>query len=206
MNQEVQARVTAAINALKQGQPIILLDDFDRENEGDLVLAAESITTPLMALFIRYCSGIVCLCLTAEKLQALNLPQMVSHNESRYQTAFTVPIEAREGVTTGVSAADRVHTVRTAIAANAKATDIVSPGHMFPLRAVPGGVLERRGHTEGSVDLAILAGFSPAAIICELMNDDGSMMRGEALQNFAAQHHYPMVSIDDLVQYRLKFS
>ncbi len=203
MSQQKYQRVEAALDALKQHRPIILLDDIDRENEGDLILPAECVTVPLMAMFIRYCSGIVCLCLTDAKLKALNLPQMVENNESRYGTAFTVSIEARNGVTTGVSAADRIQTIRTAIAPYAKPMDIVSPGHMFPLRAAPGGVLQRRGHTEGAVDLAILAGFSPAAVLCELMSDDGSMMRGEGLLNFAKTYNFPIVSIEDLVQYRL---
>lgn len=206
MDSAALQRVSRAIEALKQHRPIIVLDDLDRENEGDLILPAECVTAPLMALFIRYCSGIVCLCLTDEKLKALELPPMVQTNESRYGTAFTVSIEAREGVSTGVSAADRVTTIRAAIAPNAKPTDIVSPGHMFPLRANPGGVLARRGHTEGAIDFAVLAGFAPAAILCELMNDDGTMMRGDALAQFAQAHDFPLVSIDDLVQYRLKSS
>lgn len=203
MSELLQAgtRVIDAVKALQAGIPVILTDDADRENEGDLILAAESVTVPLMALFIRECSGIVCLCLTEEKLDALHLPPMVPDNQSRYQTAFTLSIEAREGVTTGVSAADRVHTIRTAIAANAKPKDLVSPGHVFPLRAQKGGVLSRRGHTEGSVDLAKLAGFSPAAILCELMNADGTMMRGEDLIAFSEQHGFPMLTIADLVLY-----
>lgn len=195
-----KTRVQNALTALKAGRAIILMDDIDRENEADLIIAAEKITTPLMALFIRECSGIVCLCLDEEKLQTLNLPQMVEHNHSHYQTPFTVSIEAKEGVSTGVSAADRVTTIRAAINPQAKPDDLVSPGHMFPLRASKGGVLKRRGHTEGSVDLCLMAGFSAAAVLCELMNPDGTMMRGDALEQFSKTHNFPIVSIEDIVQ------
>ena len=196
--------IEEALLHLKQGKPIILTDDTEREDEADLIMPAETVTIPWMAFFIRHCSGIVCLCLSDEKLDALRLPQMVTHNESRFKTAFTVSIEAREGVTTGVSAADRLTTLKAAIAPNAKPTDLVSPGHVFPLRAQKGGVLTRRGHTEGSIDLAVLAEFSPAAILCELMNDDGTMMRGKSLVHFSQHHELPIVSIEDLVQYQLK--
>ncbi len=155
-----------------------------------------------MALLIRECSGIVCLCLPDEKIRALELPPMAVNNESRHGTAFTVSIEAREGVTTGVSAADRVTTIRAAIADKAKPADIVSPGHVFPLRAMPGGVLARRGHTEGTVDLAILAGLKPAGVLCELMNADGTMTRGADVERFAAQHNLPMLTIAELVEFR----
>jgi len=144
----------------------------------------------------------VCLCLTGEKANALDLPPMVARNENRNRTAFTVSIEARAGVGTGVSAADRVTTIRTAIAPDAKPADIVRPGHVFPLRAARGGVLARRGHTEGAVDLAALAGFSPASVLCELMNADGTMMRGAQVDRFAAQHHLPMLTIAELVEFR----
>lgn len=198
---QAQRRVKVAIQALQAGKPIILKDDEDRENEADLVIAAEKMTVSWMAKFIRYCSGIVCLCLPEEKLNSLNLPQMLATNENPRQTAFTVSIEARAGVTTGVSAADRLTTIQAAIALNAKSTDLVRPGHVFPLRAATGGVLARRGHTEGSVELAKLAGFSPAAVLCELMNDDGTMMRGQAVEDFAMQHALPIVTVEDLVQY-----
>jgi len=178
------------------------MDDFDRENEADLIVAADRITVPVMAQLIRDCSGIVCLCLTDETLERLRLPPMVAHNESRHRTAFTVSIEAREGVSTGVSAADRVTTISTAIAPGAVNTDIVSPGHVFPLRAQTGGVLSRRGHTEGSVDLAIMAGLAPAAVLCELMNADGTMMRGAALDRYAAEHGLVALTIAELVNYR----
>ncbi len=201
---QAKARVESAIKALQMGKPVILQDAEDRENEADLIIAAEQITVPLMALFIRQCSGIVCLCLSEAKLKSLQLPQMVMVNESRYKTAFTVSIEARDGVTTGVSAQDRVTTIRAAIAPHAKPTDIVRPGHVFPLRADPGGVLTRPGHTEGSIDLATLAGFSGAAILCELMNEDGTMMRGQTVKDFSKTYALPIVTIEDLVEFRQK--
>lgn len=195
-------RLRIALDAIRHGRAVILLDDDDRENEGDLIVAADRITVPMMATLIRECSGIVCLCMGDDALQQLALPPMVANNGSRYGTAFTVSIEAREGVTTGVSAADRVTTIRTAIAADATAADLVSPGHVFPLRAAPGGVLERRGHTEGAVELARLAGLQPAAVLCELMNEDGSMMRGDELVAFSRRHGYPLLTIAELVDYR----
>ena len=195
-------RLRIALDAIRHGRAVVLLDDDDRENEGDLIVAAERITVPMMATMIRECSGIVCLCMGDAELQRLALPPMVANNGSRYGTAFTVSIEAREGVTTGVSAADRVTTIRAAIAADAQPRDLVSPGHVFPLRAAPGGVLERRGHTEGAVELARLAGLQPAAVLCELMNEDGSMMRGDELVAFSRTHGYPMLTIAELVAYR----
>ena len=195
-------RLRIALDAIRHGRAVVLLDDDDRENEGDLIVAADRITVPMMATLIRECSGIVCLCMGDDALQQLALPPMVANNGSRYGTAFTVSIEAREGVTTGVSTADRVTTIRTAIAADATAADLVSPGHVFPLRAAPGGVLERRGHTEGAVELARLAGLQPAAVLCELMNEDGSMMRGDELVAFSRRHGYPMLTIAELVDYR----
>ena len=201
-NLPMPPRLRIALDAIRNGRAVILLDDDYRENEGDLIVAADRITVPMMATLIRECSGIVCLCMGDDALQRLDLPPMVANNGSRYGTAFTVSIEAREGVTTGVSAADRVTTIRTAIAADATAADLVSPGHVFPLRAVPGGVLERRGHTEGAVELARLAGLQPAAVLCELMNEDGSMMRGDELVAFSRRHGYPMLTIAELVDYR----
>ena len=195
-------RLRIALDAIRHGRAVILLDDDDRENEGDLIVAAERLTVPMMATMIRECSGIVCLCLPDGQLQKLALPPMVARNESRYGTAFTVSIEAREGVTTGVSAADRVATIRAAISGDASPDDLVSPGHVFPLRAAPGGVLARRGHTEGAVELARLAGLQPAAVLCELMNEDGSMMRGDALVAFSRAHGFPMLTIAELVAYR----
>ena len=195
-------RLRIALDAIRHGRAVVLLDDDDREDEGDLIVAADRITVPMMATLIRECSGIVCLCMGDDALQRLALPPMVTNNGSRYGTAFTVSIEAREGVTTGVSAADRVTTIRAAIRPDASAADLVSPGHVFPLRAAPGGVLERRGHTEGAVELARLAGLQPAAVLCELMNEDGSMMRGDELIAFSRKHGYPMLTIAELVDYR----
>ncbi|SIO63394.1 3,4-dihydroxy-2-butanone-4-phosphate synthase [Paraburkholderia phenazinium] len=201
-SEPVPPRIAAALQAMRDGRAVVLQDDHDRENEADLIVSAERLTNETMALLIRECSGIVCLCLPDDKVRALHLPPMATRNESRHGTAFTVSIEAREGVTTGVSAADRVTTIRAAIAENAKPTDIVSPGHVFPLRASPGGVLARRGHTEGTVDLAILAGLRPAGVLCELMNADGTMTRGADVERFAAQHNLPMLTIAELVEFR----
>ena len=200
----LEHRISRAIAAMQAGIPVVLLDDFDRENEADLIVAAEKLTVETMALLIRECSGIVCLCLTDDAVRTLDLPPMVASNESPYGTPFTVSIEAREGVTTGVSAADRVATIRAAIAPGAKATDLRRPGHVFPLRASPDGVLGRRGHTEGSVDLAIMAGLAPAAVLCELMNPNGTMMRGAAIEQFAALHGMPILAIADLVAWRTR--
>jgi len=155
-----------------------------------------------MALMIRECSGIVCLCLSDDKVRALDLPPMAAENGSRYGTPFTVSIEARRGVSTGVSAADRVTTIQTAIARNAQPDDLVRPGHVYPLRATPGGVLARAGHTEGSVDLARMAGLQPAAVLCELMNADGTMMRGEAIERFAEERGMPILTIAEMIQWR----
>jgi 3,4-dihydroxy 2-butanone 4-phosphate synthase len=189
---------------MRGGRPLLLFDDDDRENEADLIVAAECLTERTMALLIREGSGIVCLCLPDAALQRLQLPPMVACNRSRHGTAFTVSIEARDGVTTGVSAADRVTTIRAAIADAAQPADLVSPGHVFPLRAMPGGVLERRGHTEGAVDLARLAGLKPAAVLCELMNPDGTMARGAEVERFALQHGLPTLTIAELVAWRLE--
>ncbi|MBX9901929.1 MAG: 3,4-dihydroxy-2-butanone-4-phosphate synthase [Burkholderiaceae bacterium] len=202
LDEVLKSRIHAALRAMRAGVPVVLLDDFDRENEADLIVAAEHVTVETMALLIRECSGIVCLCLNAETVRALALPPMVTQNESRYGTPFTVSIEAREGISTGVSAADRVTTVRAAIAPNAKPEDLVKPGHVFPLCATTGGVLARRGHTEGAIDLAELAGLRPAAVLCELMNPDGTMMRGAEIDTFAATHGMPILSIADLIAWR----
>lgn len=194
-------RLTRAVLDLQAGRPILLSDDFDRENEADLIVAAEKIDVAGMARLIRDCSGIVCLCLDDQRIQQLALPAMVSDNQSRYGTAFTVSIEARQGVSTGVSAADRVTTIRAAIARDARPEDLARPGHVFPLRAQPGGILQRRGHTEGSVDLMRLAGLQPAAVLCELMNPDGSMARGQQVYDYAATHDIVMLSIAELADH-----
>ena len=194
--------IEEVLEDLKAGKPVIIVDDESRENEGDLIFPAETITTEQMAKLIRYGSGIVCLCITDELCKQLDLPPMVQDNTSVNKTAFTVTIEAAKGVSTGVSAADRVTTIKAAIADGAKPQDLHRPGHVFPLRAVEGGVLSRRGHTEASVDLAILAGYKPAAIICEITNDDGSMARAPEIIKFAQQFNFPIVTIEDLVSYR----
>lgn len=194
-------RVARALQALRAGRGVLVTDNENRENEGDLIFAAESLTTSQMAMLIRECSGIVCLCLPDEKVRALDLPPMVGHNSSRYQTAFTVSIEAAEGVTTGVSAADRVRTVQAAIADDARPGDLNRPGHIFPLRARPGGVLEREGHTEATVDLMRLAGLKPFGVLCELTNEDGTMARMPQIREFGRRHDLPVVTIDDLKEY-----
>ncbi|MCC2962790.1 3,4-dihydroxy-2-butanone-4-phosphate synthase [Massilia sp. IC2-278] len=201
---DLEGRIAAALAATRAGIPVILLDDFDRENEADLIIAAEKLTVETMALMIRECSGIVCLCLSADRVRELELPPMAIENGSRYGTPFTVSIEARHGVTTGVSAADRVTTIRAAIAADAKPDDLVRPGHVFPLRATPGGVLSRAGHTEGSVDLSIMAGLQPSAVLCELMNPDGTMMRGEAIERFAEERGFSILTIAEMIEWRKK--
>ena len=198
----IEGRIQAAIEAMQSALPVIVLDDDDRENEADLIAAASNLTHDVMARMIRDCSGIVCLCLDAATVDRLELPMMATRNESRFGTPFTVSIEARNGVTTGVSAADRLTTVRAAIASHAKASDIVSPGHMFPLRASPGGVLTRRGHTEGSVDLAELAGLGSAAVLCELMTRDGEMLRGRQAKAYGRRNGFPVLTIEDIVAYR----
>ncbi|WNP31099.1 3,4-dihydroxy-2-butanone-4-phosphate synthase [Morganella morganii] len=195
-------RAERAIAAIRQGRGVMVLDDENRENEGDMVFAAETMTVEQMALTIRHGSGIVCLCLTDERRQQLELPMMVENNSSQFKTGFTVTIEAAHGVTTGVSAADRITTIRAAVADGAVPADLNRPGHVFPLRAQNGGVLTRRGHTEASVDLATLAGLKPYGVLCELTNDDGSMARAPEVIVFAKQHDMPVVTIDDLVQYR----
>jgi 3,4-dihydroxy 2-butanone 4-phosphate synthase len=195
-------RVENALIALREGRGAMVLDDEDRENEGDMIFAAENMTVEQMALTIRHGSGIVCLCLTDERRKQLDLPMMVENNTSAYGTGFTVTIEAAHGVTTGVSAADRLTTVRAAISDNAKPSDLNRPGHVFPLRAQPGGVLTRGGHTEATIDLVSLAGFKPAGVLCELTNDDGTMARAPECIKFAKEHNMALVTIEDLVAYR----
>lgn len=197
-------RFIRAVKDLRRGHPVILVDDFDRENEADLIVAAERLSIAAMAMLIRECSGIVCLCLTEEICNRLELPPMVSNNENRFKTPFTVSIEARKGVTTGVSAADRVTTIRAAIANNAVASDLSRPGHVFPLRAAAGGVLERQGHTEGSVELARSAGLKPAAVLSELTNPNGTMAKGSDIDTFAARHNMVVLSIEELVDHKIK--
>ncbi|MBK5720938.1 3,4-dihydroxy-2-butanone-4-phosphate synthase [Dysgonomonas sp. Marseille-P4677] len=200
---DYKERVENAVSKLQSGKGIILVDDENRENEGDIIFPAETITVQDMALMIRECSGIVCLCLTPDKSQRLELHPMVSHNTSKNQTAFTISIEAKEGVTTGVSAADRVHTIKTAISKNAKPIDLAHPGHVFPLIAREKGVIERRGHTEGSIDLVKLAGLGDTSILCELTNQDGTMARMPEIIDFAEKHNMSVVSVDDIYKYRI---
>ncbi len=195
-------RVRAALASLRRGEGVLVVDDEDRENEGDLIYAASSLTEAQMALLIRECSGIVCLCLPGEKIRELDLPPMVAKNTSPYQTAFTVSIEASEGVTTGVSAADRVRTIKAAVAEGARPEDLRRPGHVFPLCARPGGVLERRGHTEATVDLMRLAGLPPYGVLCELTNPDGTMARLPEILRFGAEHGLPVVTVEDLAAWR----
>lgn len=194
-------RVEVALKALQQGNGVLVTDDENRENEGDLIFSAEFITEKQMAMLIRKCSGIVCLCLTDDKISSLGLPMMVKHNSSHYQTAFTVSIEAAHGVTTGVSALDRVKTIKTAIADNAKPEDLHSPGHVFPLKAMPGGVMERGGHTEATVDLMRLAGLKPSGVLCELTNSDGTMARLPQVVKFAEKNNIPVLTIEDIIVY-----
>ncbi|MBK5276645.1 MAG: bifunctional 3,4-dihydroxy-2-butanone-4-phosphate synthase/GTP cyclohydrolase II [Desulfuromonadales bacterium] len=198
------ASIEAAIEDIRQGKMVILVDDEDRENEGDLTLAAEAATPENINFMARYGRGLICLTLTPEKCDKLGLRPMVRDNTSPFETAFTISIEAKRGVTTGISAADRAHTIVTAVADGASSADLVSPGHIFPLRARSGGVLVRTGQTEGSVDLARLAGLKPAGVICEIMNDDGTMARMPELKKFAKEHGIKICTIADLVAYRLK--
>ena len=197
-----EERVELALQAMREGNGVLVVDDENRENEGDIIFAAEKMTEAQMAMMIRYCSGIVCLCMPEEKMKQLELPQMVSNNTSSYGTAFTITIEAAKGVTTGVSAHDRLTTIKAAINPDAKPSDLSHPGHVFPLTAKTGGVLVRDGHTEASVDLARLAGLNPSGVLCELTNDDGTMARLPQVVAFGLQHNMTVVSILDIVAYR----
>lgn len=199
-----EQRIQQALEDIRNGKPVLVMDDFDRENEADLVVAAQTLNVATMARMIRDGSGIVCLCLTEQLADHLELPPMVQHNSSQFHTAFTVTIEAANGVTTGVSAKDRVTTIHTAIKDNAVAHDLNRPGHIFPLRARNGGVLTRRGHTEATIDLARLAGLKPAGVLCELTNPDGTMAAGTQVLAYAKTHQLTIISIEELVQYRLK--
>ncbi|MBT8454110.1 MAG: 3,4-dihydroxy-2-butanone-4-phosphate synthase [Deltaproteobacteria bacterium] len=196
-------RVVAALDDIRKGKMVILVDDEDRENEGDVCMAAEMASPEAVNFMARHARGLICLSLTEDRIRQLDLPMMVDHNRSSRSTAFTISIEARKGVTTGISAGDRAQTILTAVAEDAGPTDLVSPGHVFPLKAVPGGVLQRTGHTEGSVDLSRLAGLKPASVICEIMKDDGSMARYPDLVAFAEEHALRLITIADLIQYRL---
>jgi len=198
------ANIESAIKGIKQGKMVILVDDEDGENEGDLMIAAEKVTPEAINFMAKYGRGLICLSLTPERVEELKLPMMVSDNRSRFQTAFTVSIEARRGVTTGISAADRATTVLTAIDDGTRPEDLISPGHIFPLRARGGGVLVRSGQTEGSVDLVRLAGLKPAAVICEIMNEDGTMARIPDLALFARRYNLKIITIADIIKYRMR--
>lgn len=191
------------LDDMRQGKMVILMDDEDRENEGDLIIASECVRTEDINFMARFARGLICMPMTRERCERLGLPLMVQRNGSGFGTKFTVSIEAAEGVTTGISAADRARTVQAAAAKNAVAADIVSPGHIFPLMAQPGGVLARAGHTEAACDLARMAGFEPSGVICEIMNDDGTMARRPELEEFAKQHGIKIGTIADLIHYRL---
>jgi len=199
----VPCSIEAAIRDIRNGKMVILVDDEDRENEGDLTMAAEFATPEAVNFMARFGRGLICLTLTGESCDKLGLPMMVSHNTSSFGTGFTVSIEASTGVTTGISAADRARTIQVAIAEDSTPSDLSRPGHIFPLRAKDGGVLVRTGQTEGSVDLARLAGLKPAGVICEIMNDDGSMARLPQLKRFALEHGIKICTVADLVAYRL---
>jgi 3,4-dihydroxy 2-butanone 4-phosphate synthase/GTP cyclohydrolase II len=198
------AKIEAAIEDIRQGKMVILVDDEDRENEGDLAMAAELVTPEAINFMAKEGRGLICLSLTEQRADFLELPLMVRENTSSFGTAFTVSIEARRGVSTGISAADRARTIQVAIADETTAMDLARPGHVFPLRAKKGGVLVRAGQTEGSVDLARLAGLKPAGVICEIMNDDGTMARMPQLKEFARKHDLKVVTIADLVAYRMR--
>ncbi len=196
--------IDEGIEAIKQGKMVILIDDEDRENEGDLTMAAEAVTPEAINFMAMHGRGLICLSLTSERVEQLQLPMMTTDNTSSFGTAFTISIEAKKGVTTGISAADRATTIKAAINPKARPEDLARPGHVFPLRARPGGVLQRAGQTEGSVDLARLAGLFPAGVICEIMNDDGTMARVPQLIEFAKKFGLKLITIKDLIAYRVK--
>lgn len=198
------ANVKEVLEDLRQGKMIILVDDEARENEGDLTIAAEKVTPEAINFMAKYGRGLICLALSPENVEKLKLPLMVYDNRSPYQTAFTVSVEARQGVTTGISAADRAHTILTAVAEDARPEDLIQPGHVFPLRARRGGVLFRTGQTEGSVDLARLAGLSEAAVICEIMNEDGTMARMPDIEKFSKKHDLKIAAVADIIAYRMQ--
>ncbi|MGA6992489.1 MAG: 3,4-dihydroxy-2-butanone-4-phosphate synthase, partial [Candidatus Deferrimicrobiaceae bacterium] len=199
----ILSTIEEALEDIRAGKMIILVDDEDRENEGDLTIAADHVTPQTINFMARHGRGLICLSITEERARQLQLPPMVQDNSSPFGTAFTVSIEARKGVTTGISAHDRATTIRMAIAPNARPEDLLRPGHVFPVVARKGGVLVRTGQTEGSVDLARLAGCSPAGVICEVMNEDGTMARVPDLRKFANEHRLKIASIRDLVEFRM---
>lgn len=195
--------VEAAVRAIARGKFVVVVDSNDRENEGDLVLAASAATPEKIAFMVRYTSGLICAPLSGSRVDALRLPPMAAENTERHGTAFTVSVDVREGTTTGISASDRACTLRALADARSDADDFLRPGHIFPLRACEEGVLERPGHTEAAVDLVRLAGLQPAGVICELVNDDGTMQRLPELVAFARRHGIPLLTIEDLIDYRV---
>ena len=204
MDSDPYKRVELAIEDIRAGRMVILIDDEDRENEGDLTMASSMVTPEAINFMATHGRGLICLTLTEERVDQLSLPMMATHNKSPYETAFTVSIEAREGVTTGISAADRAHTIKVAIDPSMGHGDIVVPGHVFPLRARNGGTLVRTGQTEGSVDLARMAGLYPSGVICEIMNEDGTMARLPDLERFGAEHGIRIVAVADIIAWRLR--
>lgn len=204
MTNDVMESVRLAIEDIRSGKMIVVVDDYDRENEGDLVMAAQFATPEAINFMAIHGRGLICLAMAPKLIDKLELPMMASQNQARYSTAFTVSVEAREGVTTGISAHDRAHTIQTCIKDDAVRHDLVVPGHIFPLRAQEGGVLVRAGHTEASVDLARLAGLKPAGVICEVLNEDGTMARVPDLKKFAEKHGVRLLAIADLIEYRLR--
>ena len=203
MVEDWMRRVQLGIEDIRSGKMVILTDDEDRENEGDLTMAADAVTPEAINFMATYGRGLICLTMTEGRVEQLKLPMMVANNQSPYHTAFTVSIEAREGVSTGISAHDRAHTIKVAIDPSKGPQDLVTPGHIFPLRARDGGVLVRTGQTEGSVDLARLAGLNPSGVICEIMNKDGSMARLPDLIEFGKRHNIRILSVADLIRWRL---
>lgn len=196
------AKIEDAIEEIRQGRMVIVVDDEERENEGDLIFAAEKVTPELIGFMVRHCSGIICVPMEGERLEQLSLPLMAVENTESMRTAFTISVDARQNTTTGISAADRAETIKTLLDEDAKPADLARPGHIFPLRYAPGGVLRRAGHTEAAVDLARAAGLYPAGVLCELVNEDGTMQRLPELEEFAAEHGLLVISIADLIKYR----
>jgi 3,4-dihydroxy-2-butanone 4-phosphate synthase len=199
----VERRVDAALSAFARGEMVIVVDDVDRENEGDLIMAAEKVTPAAIGFMVHHTSGLLCVPMLGERLDALDIPLMVPTNTEGMRTAFTVSVDARRGITTGISAADRATTIRALMDSATRADDLARPGHVFPLRYREGGVLVRRGHTEAAVDMARLSGLAPAGVLAEITNADGSMARRPQLERFAAEHHLELMAVADLVSYRL---
>lgn len=200
-NDDFKSRVDNALKTLQEGKGVIVVDDYDRENEADVIFSAQNLTKEQMALLIRECSGIVCLCLTKQKVDELQLAMMVQDNNSKFQTPFTISIESKDNVTTGVSAQDRVTTIKSAISSDG-ISKIVSPGHIFPLRANEKGVLGRAGHTEASVDLMKLSNLDPYAVLCEITNSDGTMAKDDDIRQFSKKYSMPIISVEDIINYR----